>query len=94
MTIEEHMIRFLEKIHGKRENVQSIIVYADKYKTRKDPLRSKLIFSSHVIGAKTAGYDPLSATKKLISGNHGCIRTQGGKARQKPQQRSGKYLLI
>jgi CBS domain-containing protein/ribosome-associated translation inhibitor RaiA len=66
-TIEEHIKRFLNKIHGKHENVQSLIVYADKYKTRKYSLRAKIIFSSHVISAKAVGYDPLSASKKLIS---------------------------
>jgi hypothetical protein len=57
-TIEENMKRFLNKIHGKHETVQSLIVYADKYKTRKYSLRAKIIFSSHVIGAKAVGYDP------------------------------------
>ena len=94
-TIEEHITRFLKKIHGKREDIQSVLVYADKYKTRKYSLRARIISTRHVIGAKAVGYDPLSATKKLISVLDGRIRTEGGKkARQKPQQRSGKYLLI
>ena len=61
------MARFLNKVHGKRENVQSVIVYADKYKTRKYSPRAKLIFTKHAIGAKAVGYDPLSVSKKLIS---------------------------
>ena len=94
-TIEEHIARFLKKIHGKREDVQSILVYADKYKTRKYSLRARLISTRHVIGAKAVGYDPLSATKKLISVLDGRIRTERGKkARQRPQQRSGRHLLI
>jgi hypothetical protein len=94
-TIEDHMTRFLKKIHRKREDVQSVLVYADKYKTRKYSLRARLISTRHVIGAKAVWYDPLSATKKLISVLDGRIRTeQGKKARQRPQQRSGKHLLV
>ena len=94
-TIEEHITSFLKKIHGKREDVQSVLVYADKYKTRKYSLRARIISSRHVIGAKAVGYDPLSAIKKLISVLDGRIRTERGKkVRQRPQQRSGRYLLI
>jgi CBS domain-containing protein/ribosome-associated translation inhibitor RaiA len=94
-TIEEHIARFLKKIHRKRENVQSVLVYADKYKTRKYSLRARLISNRHVIDAKAVGYDPLSATKKLISVLDGRIRTERGKkARQVLQQRSGRHLLL
>jgi predicted transcriptional regulator/ribosome-associated translation inhibitor RaiA len=94
-TIEEHIARFLKKIHRKRENVQSVLVYADKYKTRKYSLRARLISTRHVISAKAVGYDPLSATKKLISILDGRIRTERGKkARQISQQRSGRHLLL
>ena len=86
-TIEEHMARFLKKIHGKHENVQSIIVYADKYKTRKYSLRAKLIFSSHVMGAKTVGYDPSSASKKLISVIEKRMKSERGK-KSRSRQRS------
>jgi CBS domain-containing protein len=94
-TIKDHIARFLKKIHGKREDVKSVLVYADKYKTRKYSLRVRLISTRHVIGAKAVGYDPLSATKKLVSVLDGRIRTEGGKKSiQRPQQRSGKYLLV
>lgn len=94
-TIEDHIARFLKKIHRKREDIKSVLVYADKYKTRKYSLRARLISTRHVIDAKAVGYDPLSATKKLVSVLDGRIRTEGGKkSRQRPQQRSGKYLLV
>ena len=30
-TIEDHVGRFLRKIHGKQENIQSVPVYVDRY---------------------------------------------------------------
>ncbi len=66
-TIEEHMARFLKKIQGKLENIQSVIVYADKHKTRKYSVRARLIAARRVIDAKAVGYDPISASKELIS---------------------------
>lgn len=66
-TIEEQIASFLKKIHGKREHVKSILVYVDKYKTHKHSLRARLIAARHVVGAKAVGYDPLSASKKLVS---------------------------
>lgn len=93
-TIEEHMKRFLNKIHGKHENVQSLIVYADKHKTRKYSLRAKIIFSSHVIGAKAVGYDPLSASKKLISVLEKRMKSERSKrTRSRQQQPSIRHPL-
>jgi CBS domain-containing protein/ribosome-associated translation inhibitor RaiA len=66
-TIEEHMARFLKKIQGKLENIQSVIVYADIHKTRKYSVRARLISARRVIDAKAVGYDPISACKELIS---------------------------
>ncbi len=66
-TIEEQMARFLKKIQGKLENIQSVIVYADIHKTRKYSVRARLISSRRVIDAKAVGYDPISACKELIS---------------------------
>jgi predicted transcriptional regulator/ribosome-associated translation inhibitor RaiA len=66
-TIEEHMAKFLKKIQGKLENIQSVIVYADKHKTRKYSVRARLIASKGVINAKAVGYDPVSACQELIS---------------------------
>ncbi|HET7146910.1 MAG TPA: CBS domain-containing protein [Candidatus Nitrosopolaris sp.] len=66
-TIEDHMAKFLKKIHGKLENIQSVIIYADKHKTRKYSVRARLIAARRVIDAKAVGYDPVSACKELIS---------------------------
>ena len=61
------MARFLKKIQGKLENIQSVIIYADKHKTRKYSVRARLIAARRVIDAKAVGYDPISASKELIS---------------------------
>jgi len=92
-TIEEQMTRFLKKIHGKRENVQSTIVYADKYKTRKYSLRAKIIFAKHVVGAKAVGYDPLSASKKLISVLDRRTKSERSKKSRQRQQSRIRYPL-
>jgi len=65
--IHDELTRFLEKIQGKIEDVTSLIVYADRHKTRKYSLRSRLVTSKGVIDAKAVGYDPISASKELIS---------------------------
>ena len=85
--ILEYTEKFLKKIHGKRENIQSIIIYPDKYKTRKYSLRAKIIFPTIVIGANAVGYDPLSASKKLISVLERRIKSEHGK-KSKSRQRS------
>jgi CBS domain-containing protein len=66
-TIEDQMARFLKKIQGKLENVQTVIVYADKHKTRKYSLRARLFTGKQVISSKAVGYDPLSASNELIA---------------------------
>ena len=58
---------FDNDIRGTHEDIQSVLVYVDKYETRKYSLRGRLISKTHVINAKAVGYDPLSAIKKLIS---------------------------
>jgi CBS domain-containing protein len=93
-TIEEHMSRFLKKIHGKRENVQSAIIYADKYKTRKYSLRAKLIFTKHAVGAKAVGYDALSASKKLISVLDRRMKSERSKKFRQRQQSSIRHPLV
>ncbi|HEY1211781.1 MAG TPA: CBS domain-containing protein [Nitrososphaera sp.] len=67
IEIQEQLTRFLQKIQGKLGDVRSIVVYADKHKTRKYSLRTRLITSRGVIDAKAWGYDPLSASKELIA---------------------------
>jgi len=66
IEIQEQLTRFLQKIQGKLGDVTSIVVYADKHKTRKYSLRTRLITSNGVIDAKAVGYDPLSASKELV----------------------------
>jgi CBS domain-containing protein/ribosome-associated translation inhibitor RaiA len=67
IEIQEQVARFLQKIQGKLGDVRSVVVYADKHKTRKYSLRTRLITSRGVIDAKAWGYDPLSASKELIA---------------------------
>lgn len=65
--IQEQLERFLKKIQGKLGDVRSVVVYADKHKTRKYSIRTRLITSRGVIDAKAVGYDPISASKELIA---------------------------
>jgi CBS domain-containing protein len=67
VEIQEQLQRFLKKIQGKLGDVQSVVVYVDKHKTRKYSLRTRLITARGVIDAKAVGYDPLSASKELIA---------------------------
>ena len=94
-TIEEQMARFLKKIHGKLENIQSVIIYADKHKTRKYSVRARLIAARGVIDAKAVGYDPVSACKELISRLDRQIRTEHGQKLEQRQHRkeSAKKLI-
>ena len=65
--IEEQLSRFLKKIQGKLENVQLVIVYVDKHKTRKYSIRARMVTNRGVTDAKAVGYDHLSACKELVS---------------------------
>lgn len=65
--IQEQLERFLKKIQGKLGDVRSVVVYADKHKTRKYSLRTRVITSRGVIDAKAVGYDPISASKELVA---------------------------
>lgn len=67
VEIQEQLQKFLKKIQGKLGDVQSVVVYVDKHKTRKYSLRTRLITARGVIDAKAVGYDPLSASKELIA---------------------------
>lgn len=63
-TIEEHVGKFVRKIHRKRESIQSVLVYVDKYKVCKYSMRVRLISTTRVIDAKAVDYDPISVSKK------------------------------
>jgi CBS domain-containing protein/ribosome-associated translation inhibitor RaiA len=65
--IEEEMKRFVRKIQGKLENIHQVVIYVDKHKTRKYSIRARMITATGVVEAKAVGYDPLSASKELIS---------------------------
>jgi CBS domain-containing protein/ribosome-associated translation inhibitor RaiA len=65
--IQAQLARFLKKIQGKLGDVRSVVVYADKHRTRKYSIRARLITSRGVVDAKAVGYDPLSASKELIA---------------------------
>lgn len=64
--IEEQIARFVRKIQGKLYDIQSVVVYVDKHKTRKYSVRCRLITARQVINAKAVGFDPISAAKDLI----------------------------
>jgi CBS domain-containing protein len=98
--IEANFVKFLNRIHGKPERIKSIIIYVDKYKTRKYSMRARLISTKHVIGSKAVAYDLSSASKKLISVLDRRLKSEIGrkiKLRQKPSVRyltsnDAKYL--
>ncbi len=55
--IQEYMTKFLKKIQGRLENVQHVIIYADKHKTRKYSVRARVSTGKGIIDAKAVGYD-------------------------------------
>jgi CBS domain-containing protein len=65
--IEEEMKRFVKKIQGKLENIHQVVIYVDIHKTRKYSIRARMITAAGIVEAKAVGYDPLSASKELIS---------------------------
>jgi CBS domain-containing protein len=65
--LNDQMVRYIKKIQGRLGDITSVIVYADKHKTRKYSLRARVITSKGVIDAKAVGYDPISASKELIT---------------------------
>ena len=92
--IEDHLGKFLKKIHGKHENILSVLVYGDKYKKNKYSLRARIISTIHVINAKAVGYDPTSVSKKLISILEKRIKIEQGKRIKKKYQRNAKDSLL
>lgn len=64
--IEEHMAKFIKKMQGRIRDLQNVVIYADKHKTRKYSVRCRLITGKGVINAHAVGYDPISAVKELI----------------------------
>jgi CBS domain-containing protein len=65
--IDRNMTRFVEKIGGKLENIQLVTIYVDKHKTRKYSIRARIMTAHGIIDAKAFAYDPITASKDLIS---------------------------
>lgn len=64
--IEEHMAKFVKKMQGRIADLQNVVIYADKHRTRKYSVRCRLITGKGVINAHAVGFDPISAVKELI----------------------------
>jgi CBS domain-containing protein/ribosome-associated translation inhibitor RaiA len=64
--IEENLSKFVKKIQGRIRDLQNVVVYADRHKTRKYSVRCRLITGKGVINAHAVGYDPISAVKELV----------------------------
>jgi CBS domain-containing protein/ribosome-associated translation inhibitor RaiA len=65
--IDRNMTRFVEKIGGRLENIQLFTIYVDKHKTRKYSIRARIMTSNGIIDAKAVAYDPITASKDVIS---------------------------
>lgn len=65
--IQQYMTKFLKRVQGRLENVQHVILYVDKHKTRKYSVRARVSTGKGIIDAKAVGYDVLSACKELVS---------------------------
>jgi CBS domain-containing protein/ribosome-associated translation inhibitor RaiA len=65
--IERNMTKFLKKIEGRLENIQLVTIYVDKHKTRKYSIRARIMTNNSIIDAKAVAYDPVSASKEIVS---------------------------
>ncbi len=65
--IERIMTKFLKKIEGRLEKVQLVTIYVDKHKTRKYSIRARVMTNNSIIDAKAVAYDPISASKEIVS---------------------------
>jgi hypothetical protein len=71
-----------------------VVIYVDKHKTRKYSIRARMITAAGVVEAKAVGYDPLSASKELISRFDRRIRSgHGQKVNHKHQREHARYLI-
>ena len=86
--IEDHLLKFIKKIQGRIRDLQNVVVYADKHKTRKYSVRCRLITGKGVINAHAVGYDPISAVKDLIRKLDSQVKAEHTlKVKQKKKQR-------
>ena len=67
IEIERIMTKFITKIEGRLENIQLFNIYLDKHKTRKYSIRARIMTNDNIIDAKAVAYDPISASKDIIS---------------------------
>ena len=65
--IERIMTKFLKKIEGRLENIQLVTIYVDRHKTRKYSIRARLMTNNSIVDAKAVAYDPISASKEIVS---------------------------
>lgn len=65
--IERNITKFLKKIEGRLENIQLVTIYVDKHKTRKYSIRARLMTNNSIVDAKAVAYDPISASKEIVS---------------------------
>jgi CBS domain-containing protein/ribosome-associated translation inhibitor RaiA len=86
--IEEHMSKFVKKMQRRIADLQNVVIYADKHKTRKYSVRCRLITGKGVINAHAVGYDPISAVKELIRKLDSQVKSEHTqKVKQRKKQR-------
>ncbi len=63
--ISQKMEKYINKIEGKLDNIQSVVIYFEKHKTLCS-IRTRIITKSQVINAHADDYDPLKAFKFVL----------------------------
>jgi predicted transcriptional regulator/ribosome-associated translation inhibitor RaiA len=92
--ISNQITPFLKKIQNRITDIQNVIIYADKHKTNKYSLRSRIITARGTIDAKAVGYDPVSACKTMISKLDRQIRSEHSQKVRKRQRRDSARRII
>jgi ribosome-associated translation inhibitor RaiA len=59
------MEKFIKKIEGKLDDIQSVVIYFEKHKTLCS-IRTRLITKNQVINTHADDYDPLKAFKFVL----------------------------
>jgi CBS domain-containing protein len=63
--IAQKMEKYIKKIEGKLDNIQSVVIYFEKHKTLCS-IRTRLITKNQVIHTHSDDYDPLKAFKFVL----------------------------
>ncbi len=63
--IAQKMEKYIKKIEGKLDNIQSVVIYFEKHKTLCS-IRTRLITKNQVIHTHADDYDPLKAFKSVL----------------------------